>query len=121
MTRASNNPIIPPTRKQTRFIPKEQKHMITKAQLRADKDGQNRAKYEFDLPWDETSLSRLYDKIDNCVECGSLADIISAVPLSFDKTNNTIKVEVTLGLDDIFDPNTEEFCGKDVDKGEFSE
>ena len=76
--------------------------MITKAQLKADKDEQNRAKYQFDMPWDETTLSRLYDKIDASVEGGSLVDIISAVPISFDKTNNTIKVEVTLGLDDLF-------------------
>lgn len=77
--------------------------MITKAQLKADKDDQNRVKYQFDMPWDETSISRLYDKIDASVESGSLADIVSAVPISFDKENNTIKVEITLELSDVFE------------------
>lgn len=77
--------------------------MITKTQLKADKDDQNRVKYQFDMPWDETSISRLYDKIDAAIEGGSLADIVSAVPISFDKENNTIKVEVTLDLSDLFE------------------
>lgn len=76
--------------------------MITKTQLREDKDGQNRVKYQFDMPWDETTLSRLYDKIEREIEGGALIDIISAVPISLDLANNTIKVEVTLGLDDLF-------------------
>jgi len=77
--------------------------MITKAQLKADKDSQNRVKYLFDMPWDETSLSRLYDKMDAAIEGGSLVDIISAVPISFDKDKNTIKIEVTLDLSDLFE------------------
>jgi hypothetical protein len=77
--------------------------MITKAQLKADKNEQNRAKYQFDMPWDETSLARLYDKMDAAIEGGSLVDIVSAVPISFDKENNTIKVEVTLDLSDLFE------------------
>jgi hypothetical protein len=77
--------------------------MITKTQLKADKDDQNRVKYQFDVPWDETSLSRLYDKIDAAVEGGSSVDIVSATPVSFDKENNTIKVEVTLDVSDVFE------------------
>jgi hypothetical protein len=77
--------------------------MITKAQLKADKNEQNRVKYLFDMPWDETSLARLYDKMDAAIEGGSLVDIVSAVPISFDKENNTIKVEVTLNLSDLFE------------------
>jgi hypothetical protein len=76
--------------------------MITKTQLKADKDEQNRVKYQFDMPWDETSLSRLYDKMDAAIEGGSLVDIISAVPISFDKDKNTIKIELTLDLSDLF-------------------
>lgn len=82
--------------------------MITKTQLKADKDDQNRVKYQFDMPWDETSLSRLYDKIDAAIEGGSLADIVFAVPVSFDKENNTIRVEVTLDLSDVFEEHPEE-------------
>lgn len=77
--------------------------MITKAQLKADKDEQNRVKYQFDMPWDETSLSRLYDKIDVAIEGGGLADIVSTVPVSFDKENNTIRVEVALDVSDVFE------------------
>ena len=77
--------------------------MITKTQLKADKDEQNRVKYQFDMPWDETSLSRLYDKIDAAIEYGGLADIVSAVPVSFDKENDTIRVEVVLDVSDIFE------------------
>jgi hypothetical protein len=82
--------------------------MITKAQLKADKDEQNRVKYLFDMPWDETSLARLYDKMDAAIEGGSLVDIVYAVPISFDKENNTIKVEVTLNLSDLFEENPDE-------------
>jgi hypothetical protein len=82
--------------------------MITKAQLKADKNEQNRVKYLFDMPWDETSLARLYDKMDAAIEGGSLVDIVSAVPISFDKENNTIKVEVTLNLSDLFEENPDE-------------
>jgi hypothetical protein len=79
--------------------------MITKTQLKADKDEQNRVKYQFDMPWDETSLSLLYYKIDAEIEGGSLVDIVSAVPVSFDKENNTIRVEVVLDVSDIFEEN----------------
>lgn len=77
--------------------------MITKAQLKADKDNQDRVKYQFDMPWDETNLSRLYDKMDAAIEGGSLVDIVSAVPILFDKDKNTIKVEVTLDVSDVFE------------------
>jgi hypothetical protein len=76
--------------------------MITKTQLKADKDEQNRVKYQFDMPWDETSLSRLYDITARAIEGGSLVGIISAVPISFDKDKNTIKIELTLDLSDLF-------------------
>lgn len=82
--------------------------MITKEQLKADKDDQNHVKYQFDMPWDETSLSRLYDKIDAAIEGGGLADIVSTVPVSFDKENNTIRVEVVLDVSDIFEENPDE-------------
>jgi hypothetical protein len=77
--------------------------MITKAQLKADKDNQNHVKYQFDMPWDETALSRLYDKIYASIEGGDLADIVLAVPISFDKENDMIKVEVVLDVSDIFE------------------
>lgn len=77
--------------------------MITQTQLKADKDDQNRVKYQFDMPWDETSLARLYDKIDASIEGGRWANIISSVPISFDKENNTIRVEVTLDVSDVFE------------------
>lgn len=77
--------------------------MITKAQLKAVKNDQNLVTYQFDMPWDETNLSRLYDKIDAAIEGGGLADIVSTVPVSFDKENNTIRVEVTLDVSDVFE------------------
>jgi hypothetical protein len=77
--------------------------MITKTQLKADKDEQNHVKYQFDMPWDETALSRLYDKIYASIEGGDLADIVLAVPISFDKENDMIRVEVVLDVSDIFE------------------
>ena len=77
--------------------------MITKTQLKAVKNDQNLVTYQFDMPWDETSLSCLYDKIDAAIEDGGLADIVSTVPVSFDKENNTIRVEVTLDVSDVFE------------------
>lgn len=77
--------------------------MITKTQLKADKDDQNLVTYQFDMPWSETSIPRLYDKIDAAIEGGGLADIVSAIPISFDKENNTIRVEVTLDVSDVFE------------------
>ena len=82
--------------------------MITKTQLKAVKNDQNLVTYQFDMPWDETSLSRLYDKIDAAIEGGGLADIVSAVPVSFDKENNTIRVEVTLDVSDVFEETEED-------------
>ena len=82
--------------------------MITKAQLKADKDEQNHVTYQFDMPWSETSIPRLYDKIDAAIEGGGLADIVSAIPISFDKENNTIRVEVVLDVSDIFEENPDE-------------
>lgn len=82
--------------------------MITKEQLKAVKNDQNLVTYQFDMPWDETSLSRLYDKIDAAIEGGGLADIVSTVPVSFDKENNTIRVEVVLDVSDIFEENPDE-------------
>jgi hypothetical protein len=76
--------------------------MITKAQLKADKDEQNRAKYQFDMPWDETSIARVYDKIDASVEGGALIDIVSVEPISYNPDTQTMKIEVVLGLDDLF-------------------
>jgi hypothetical protein len=82
--------------------------MITKVQLKEDKDSQNRVKYQFDMPWDETSLARLYDKMDAAIEFGNLVDIVSAVPVLFNKENNTIRVEVVLDVSDIFEENPDE-------------
>jgi hypothetical protein len=76
--------------------------MITKAQLKADKDEQNRAKYQFDMPWDETSIARVYDKIDASVEGGALIDVVSVKPISYNPDTQTMKIEVVLGLDDLF-------------------
>lgn len=82
--------------------------MITKTQLQADKDDQNRVKYQFDTPWDETSLARLYDRVHAEIEFGDLADIVSAVPVSFDKESNTIRVEIVLDVTDIFEEHPNE-------------
>jgi hypothetical protein len=82
--------------------------MITKAQLKADKDDQNRAKYQFDMPWDETSIARLYDRLDASVEGGSLVDIVSAKPISFDKEKETVRVEIVIDCSDLFEEPEED-------------
>jgi len=93
--------------------------MITKAQLKIDKDEQNHVKYQFDMPWNETSLSRLYDKINAAIEYGALADIVSASPISLDKENYAIRVEVVLDVSDIFEENPDEEDGEDEQEVQF--
>jgi hypothetical protein len=41
--------------------------------------------------------------MDAAIERGGLADMVSAVPVSFNKENNTIRVEVVLDVSDIFE------------------
>ena len=93
--------------------------MITKAQLKIDKDEQNHVKYQFDMPWNETSLSRLYDKINAAIEFGEFADIVSASPISLDKENYAIRVEVVLDVSDIFEENPDEEDEEDEQEVQF--
>jgi len=93
--------------------------MITKAQLKIDKDEQNHVKYQFDMPWNATSLSRLYDKINGAIEYGALADIVSASPISLNKENYAITVEFVLDVSDIFEENPDEEDEEDEQEVQF--
>lgn len=82
--------------------------MITKTQLRSLKDSNNRFTHITEVPWEQTSLSRLYDTVDAQIEGGSLIDIVSAKPIGFDKERETIKVEMVLDCSDLFEDGPEE-------------
>jgi hypothetical protein len=85
--------------------------MITKTQLRDLKDSNNQVKHMFEIPWNETSLSRLYEKIDAQIEGGALLDIVKATPISFDSGRGTLMVEMVLDCSDLFEENEEEEIG----------
>lgn len=82
--------------------------MITKTQLRELKDQNNQVKHLFEIPWNETSLSRLYEKIDANIEGGAVLDIVKATPISFDSARETLMVELTLDCSDLFEEGAED-------------
>jgi hypothetical protein len=82
--------------------------MITKAQLKKLKDSNNHVKLEFDIPWNETSLARLYDKLDAQLEGGCLADIVSVEPLSFNNETQSIRVEIVIDISDMLEETEED-------------
>lgn len=77
--------------------------MITKTQLLGLIDENKRFKYSFEFAWDETNLSRLYDKLDAQIQHGCLIDIVSAKPISYDLNEQTVVVEMELDCSDIFE------------------
>jgi hypothetical protein len=77
--------------------------MITKQQLRANCDSKNHFKHSFEIPWNETSLSRLYDKLDANIESGALVDIVSVKPVGFIKEREALVVEIVIDCSDIFE------------------
>lgn len=83
--------------------------MITKTQLRnLVQDSNNRFTHITEVPWEQTSLSRLYDTVDAQIEGGSLIDIVSAKPIGFDAERQTIKVEMVLDCSDLFEEQQED-------------
>lgn len=82
--------------------------MITKSQLRELVDANNRFKHSIEVPWEQTSLSRLYDILDSSIQGGSLVDIVSAKPYSFDQARETLMVELLLDCSDILESSGEE-------------
>ena len=77
--------------------------MITKSQLRDKLDSNNRFTTTFEVPWNETQLSRLYDTVDQQVEGGSLVDIISAKPVAYDFERESVTVEMVLDCSDMLE------------------
>lgn len=82
--------------------------MITKAQLKKLKDSNNYVTLMFDVPWNETSLSRLYDKLDAQVEGGALVDIVSATPISFKEETESIEIEMVIDISDMLEETEED-------------
>jgi hypothetical protein len=87
--------------------------MITKSQLQELKDSNNIVKHAFEIPWNETSLSRLYEKVDSNIEGGSLIDIRKATPYSFDKERETLMVEMELDCSDLFQEEEDQFAAEE--------
>ena len=81
--------------------------MITKTQLRALVDENKRFTWTHIVPWNETSLSRLYDAVDAQIEGGALIDIVSARPVNLDE-KESILVEMVLDCSDLFEDDEEE-------------
>lgn len=82
--------------------------MITKTQLRDLVDSNNRFTHTIEVPWEQTSLSRLYDLIDAQIQGGSLIDIVSAKPISLDSARESLMVELVLDCSDLFEGGEEE-------------
>lgn len=82
--------------------------MITKTQLKEKADSNNLVKHSFEMPWDETSLSRIYDRIDASVEGGALIDIVSAKPIEFHPERLTLSVEVVMDITDMLEEQPDE-------------
>lgn len=85
--------------------------MITKTQLRPLLDKDNKFTWFHAVPWNETHLARLYDAVDAQIEGGSLIDIVSAKPIDFDFSRDTVTVEFVLDCSDLLDgaePSLEE-------------
>jgi hypothetical protein len=83
--------------------------MITKIQIKDLVDSKNQFKHVIDVPWEQTSLSRLYDMVDATIQGGALIDIASVKPIEFNKESETITVEMVLDCSDLFqeEPDTE--------------
>lgn len=60
------------------------------------------------MAWEETSLSRLYGKIDASVEGGALVDIVSAKPVSFDPERLTLTIEIVMDISDLLEEHEDE-------------
>jgi len=82
--------------------------MITKTQLRELVDSNKQFTWTHSVPWNETSLARLYDAVDAQIEAGSLIDIVSAKPIGFDAEQETIKVEMVLDCSDLLEEAEED-------------
>lgn len=76
--------------------------MFTKQYLLENKTAENLVTLFFFVNWQETSLARLYDVLDQRVEGGSLADIVSAEPVTFDAEKETLQIKVVINVADIF-------------------
>lgn len=82
--------------------------MITKYQIAQIKDQNNQFKHLVECHWNETSLSKLYDKIDAQIEGGALIDIVSQNPISYDKSAQRLLVELVLDASDLFNEDSGE-------------
>ena len=82
--------------------------MITKAQLRELKDSNNIVNLTFQVDWNETSMSRLFDILEQRIEGGCLIDIVKVTPVDFNSENNTLNVDFVL---DVTDALIEEHLG----------
>jgi hypothetical protein len=82
--------------------------MITKLQLREQKDENNRFTWTTEVNWQETSLSCLYTHIDNQIEGGALIDIASVKAIEFNKERESLTVEIVLDLNDMLEETPDE-------------
>lgn len=81
--------------------------MITKFQLLELIDANKRFTWTHTVPWSETSLSRLYDAVEQQIEGGAIIDIRKARPVGYDFTKEVVEVEMELDCSDIFEEEAE--------------
>jgi hypothetical protein len=71
-------------------------------------DAENRTNLTIELPWDQCHLARVYDHLDQSYEGGSLFDILSVTPVSFNKERETITINVLIDASDALDEYPED-------------
>jgi len=77
--------------------------MKTLAELKEMADENNHVLVLIYTPWDQTSLARLYDHLNESCEKGSLIDIVSAHPQSMDWSSEIMEVKLELDISDALD------------------
>lgn len=82
--------------------------MITKTQLKNKVDSNNCFNFIAYMPWNGTSLARLYDAVAEQIEGGCLIDIVKARPTAFDLEKEIITVEILLNCSDALIDDEEE-------------
>ena len=93
--------------------------MKTLAELKELADENNHVLVLIYTPWDQTSLARLYDHLNESFEKGSLIDIVSAHPQSMDWSSEIMEVKLELDISDALDVPKENYFSENPEDAEF--
>ena len=95
--------------------------MKTLAELKQLADEDNILSVTIHTPWDQTSLARLYDHLNESFEKGALIDIVSAHPHSMDWANEIMEVTLVLDISDALDLPKDRYFSEDPEDAAFVE